>query len=107
MSREVLGIPWYSRASYDACRALMADADELPPTYDEWRKRSHRLLHRLRLGGHTVVKAWIKVESFGSWCAKHGIPADGEARRTYADDVAKSRSRRRRAPAGPSVQRSV
>lgn len=76
------------KKSYDAARAIMADADLLPPTYEKWRYRAAKAEAELTAKGHKVIRAIIDPAEFTLWCSARGLNVDAKGRNAFANDKA-------------------
>jgi hypothetical protein len=82
------GMSWYRAEDYGRILAIMEDADELPSTYDQWRRGAERGERELKGRGHVVIRAMIDPEEFPAWCRKKGLKLDAHGRTTFASWVA-------------------
>jgi hypothetical protein len=87
MNVSAAGIAWYHRQVYPSILRLMVDAAQLPPTYDEWRKKAEAIERDLQNRGHAIKRVMIEPDLFASWCREHGLPPDARARSRYAGDI--------------------
>ena len=85
----ILGFVWYKPEDYDAIRRIMADGHEFPATFHEWRIKAETGEKKFRREGKVVVRAYIDPESFPDWCRARGLNVDSEARKLFANLVAK------------------
>lgn len=84
----VIGLVWYRKEDYDAARAIMADADLLPLTYDKWRYGAAKTEAKLSAQGHKVIRAIIDPTEFPLWCRARGLNVDAKGRNAFANDKA-------------------
>ena len=85
---SAVGIPWYAPEDYAAARAIMADRESRPLTYEDW---LHRILQTEReqiAQGHTVLRIIIDPRKFPGWCAIRGLSLDTKARAAFAAEEA-------------------
>ena len=66
----------------------MTDADQLPPNYDQWRKKADGLKRQIERSGQVAVEATIDPETFPAWCAARGLDVDAKARMQFANEEA-------------------
>jgi hypothetical protein len=85
---RAIGIAWYLPEDYDAIRRIMADRDQIPDSFIEWRDKAQRFEEEKRREGHIVVRALIDPETFPDWCRSRGLNVDAQARMAYANFVA-------------------
>ncbi len=86
---EIIGLAWYAPEHYDAIRRVMADGDNLPDTFVEWRLKATGYEEAMQREGKTVVRVLIDPESFTDWCRAKGLNVDAKARMLYAAFIAK------------------
>ena len=79
-----LAIAWYTRETYDWFLANVPDADEMIATYNEWRERANQRVLEFAAEGTNAVRIYIDPKAFPLWCAKRGVPMDGQSRSEYA-----------------------
>lgn len=84
-----IGMVWYLAENYDACRRIMADGDQLPNTFDEWRMKTEAKEEEYRSEGHVIVRAYIDPETFPDWCRARALKVEAKARMLFASSVAK------------------
>ncbi len=82
---RVIGVPWYRPERYAELRALFADQDEFPPTWERWRRRAQYGIGMLERGGFQVYRVPVEPAEFLDWCASHDLTPDSRARVMYAD----------------------
>lgn len=82
------GIPWYRREDYDRILRIMADADKLPRTYDQWLQQAERVERRCKASGMIVVRAIVDPDEFPRWCASRGLNVDAKARVAWGNHAA-------------------
>jgi len=85
---QAIGMAWYDRADYPEILRVMADADRLPRTYDDWLQRSGQGEQELIAQGVRVFRAVIKPQPFIGWCALRGLKLDAKARMAFATEHA-------------------
>lgn len=85
---QAIGMAWYERADYAEILTIMADADRLPRSYDEWLQKSHKGEQELTAKGARVIRAIVKPKAFASWCALRGLKLDAKARMRFASEEA-------------------
>ena len=88
MPKVIIGVSWYDREDYPRAREIMADAHVLPDTYEAWREKADGQEREAKATGLTVVRAVIKPEEFGAWCAARKLNVDAKARASFANEVA-------------------
>ena len=82
-----LPLPWYLHGDYPALLELFSDAGKLPPTYDAWLERVHRIEWKLNDAGFGVAKIRIQPLSFAAWCRAQNIAFDKAARLAFVNAV--------------------
>jgi hypothetical protein len=87
------GIAWYRRQDYARVLEVMADADQLPETFDKWLHRAEKALKEARNRGLLAVKAHIDPDQFVIWCRERGLNVDANARTQYAAIIARAEHR--------------
>lgn len=88
-----VGMVWYKREDYPAILRIMADAANLPATYDNWLKKTEQGRQRLIDEGRIPVKAYIDPATFPGWCRARGLNVDAKARLDYAGVIAHETAR--------------
>jgi hypothetical protein len=90
---RAIGIPWYRGEDYLLLRALMVDADNLPPVYDDWLLGAEELEERLVRDGHSVERVFIDHDEFMEWCRARNCGWDADARSAYVQEIVGRRYR--------------
>jgi hypothetical protein len=90
---RAIGIPWYRGEDYLLLRALMVDAESLPPVYDDWLLVAEELEEQLVRAGHTVERVFIDHDEFKAWCRVQNCGWDADARSRYVQEIAHRRNR--------------
>lgn len=90
-----VGIAWYRAEDYDAARRIMADGDQFPATFHEWRMKAEAAEKREQRRGQTVVRVYIDPETFADWCRARRLNVDAQARMKFASATAKEQAGRR------------
>lgn len=67
---SVQAMVWYKKEHWDQLKALFADGDQLPRTYDDWLKRAEEMKATVQAQGDAVIKVYIDPETFPEWCEK-------------------------------------
>lgn len=88
---KLLGIPWFRRKEYAPAIAIMADRDQLYPTYEEWLPIAQARLKQLQAQNRRCKKVFLEVAPFEAFCEEQGIARDAHARALYAVAVASGR----------------
>jgi len=81
------GMPWYARKSYPRVLEIMADADQMPASYDHWLARAERAIERARAIGLPTLKAHLDPDQFLIWCESVDLAPDNRARVAYVERV--------------------
>ncbi len=89
---SVQAMVWYKEEDWDTLKAMFADGDRLPLTYDDWLKRAEAMKSQVQAAGDAVIKVYIDPQSFPEWCEKKGLKMDAEARSQLAIEVAQAQS---------------
>ena len=87
----VVGLVWFSRKNWPALKSILADADTLHDTFDEWRGSVAAVESQMRHEGFIVERVDIDPETFPQWCKSRGLITDHRARSSYAAEVAEER----------------
>ncbi len=83
------GHAWFRESEYEEFRQLFAENGEtLPDTFDEWLEVAEYGLNDFRRQGHTVVKAYLHIQTFAEWCRSRSLNIDADARRKFAQEFA-------------------
>lgn len=85
---EIVGIPWYLQADYPAVLKMMADAADMPDSFEKWEGEALADERRLQAGGRVVARAVIDPFEFTIWCRNEGLKPDADARDRFAAWVA-------------------
>jgi len=85
---RAFGIPWYRKEDWAEIRRIMADADVLHDSFDDWLKSATHVEQRLRQSGQIVERAYIDPADFPAWCRARGLNVDAKAREAFANTVA-------------------
>lgn len=89
---SVQAMVWYKEEHWDTLKAMFADGDMLPPSFNEWRKRAEAMKAEVEAAGDAVIKVYIDPETFPEWCQRKGLPMNSEARSQLAIEVAQAQS---------------
>jgi hypothetical protein len=92
MARAV-GIYWFRKETYAACRKIMDDPESLPVTYSEWREDFDRLVKKLGIEGVAVLRTEIDPDTFRAWCTWRGCKVDANARSEFAAQTVRRKLR--------------
>jgi hypothetical protein len=88
-SISAMGIPWYSPDDYPAIRKVMADGDNFPKLFAEWKVRAEAVERQLNARCALVVRAMITPEQFRIWCNIRAIKCDSSSRGRFANEKAR------------------
>lgn len=88
-TRTRIGITWYNRSDYHAILEIMEDSDLLPSTFERWQGYAARRERREQRAGRIVVRAYANPREFAAWCIQTGQKADANARRSWAQTIAR------------------
>jgi hypothetical protein len=84
----IIGIAWYKDESvYRRARAVFADAQNMPATYEDWKTLVERELALIKEGGNIAIRADIDPETLPAWCAARGYKADAQGRTAFVNAV--------------------
>lgn len=86
---QVVGLPWYEEASYQAVTALMDDAYKLFGTYAAWHLAAQRTEDEMSRKGKTTIRVTLDLLQFPAWCTARGLRLNAESRIDYAAHVAR------------------
>lgn len=84
---QLIGLPWFVESSYARVRAMMADADNLPASYDVWREGAEQGEKNTRGDGIATTRVHLDgnlLIEFIEWCRVRDLPLDGKARHRFA-----------------------
>lgn len=85
---QLLGIVWYREQDYPAVLRIMADANLLPRTFQQWHQIASQTESRLRAEGRMTVRAILDPATFPAWCRQRGLQVNAAARNTFAAEQA-------------------
>lgn len=88
--KTVVALPWFHRQDYDALRASMRDAAELPENFADWEQRETALEEATVANGTDVQRVMLEPAAFEGWCRAHARQADAHARRDYAEELVRT-----------------
>lgn len=91
---KVVGLVWYWRGDYPRILQIMADADELPRTWEKWAHSAEKILSRIAQDGTVVEKVYLDPDAFPQWCEARGVDLDAKARNTFAGEFVADKYRR-------------
>ncbi len=80
---------WYKEEDYSHLLTIFDDADQLPPTFEEWLMRAEEKKTEVEAAGDQVIKVFIDPETFPQWCKEKDLPKDANARSQLAIEMAK------------------
>lgn len=83
---RAVGIAWYRREDYQKIRAVMADPDKLPATFDKWFYSANKFARGLEARGQIVERVYLDPDEFAEWCQRRGMNIDAKARMTFANE---------------------
>lgn len=81
---ELQVMTWYNKADWITLKELFTDAQQLPPTYDDWLQKAEATIKEIESNGDLIVKVTIDTVLFPAWCKEKNRPMDAEARTTFA-----------------------
>lgn len=84
---RAIGFAWFRREDYPRIRQIMADADEMPPTWEKWFYGAEKRFKHLAQHGIAIEKVVLDPDVFSRWCEARGLNIDAEARSTFAGEV--------------------
>jgi hypothetical protein len=90
-AKPVLGVGWYRPEQWALLLAESVDRDQLESTHAEWLTSAEASLDKIRAAGQNPIKIDIDLEDMIAWCARQGIPLDGDARAHYIADQTRLR----------------
>lgn len=88
MPTATVGLVWYRRADYARALDMMADAHDLPETFDAWKRQAKAIEDRLKREGFVSRRVIIDLDAFAIWCVLNGRERDGPARSSYVANPA-------------------
>ena len=83
-----VGIAWYAREDYGRVLDVMADADLMPETFQEWHERAFEVEGQLKARGFHILRVPLRPEPFVAWCRASDVTADADARCRFAAEAA-------------------
>ena len=86
MSQTVVGVAWYSRATWTELRARAPDAADLENTYENWLDVFHRGFAQVQAAGVRPERVEVDLQAFVAWCAPTGRPLDSAARAEFVSE---------------------
>lgn len=84
MQVRVTGLVWYRREDYARVLQVMADSDQLPPTWDKWFYAAEKGRRHLEKTGIVVERVYLDPDEFARWCEAGGLDVDAKARTRFA-----------------------
>jgi len=78
--RELVGVAWYSPATWGRLKNAVPDPELLEDSHAEWLKMMRSYLAKMGGAGIRLVRIDIDAEEFLAWCREHDRPADAGAR---------------------------
>lgn len=67
MTTATVGLVWYRRADYARVLDMMADAAELPETFDAWKRQANKIERKLKREGIVTRHVTIDLDAFALW----------------------------------------
>ena len=92
MTRTVVGVAWYSRATWTELRARAPDAADLENTYEDWLDVFHRGFAQVQAAGVRPERVEVDLQAFIDWCAPTGRPLDSAARAAFVSEQLRLRN---------------
>ena len=86
MTRTVVGVAWYSRATWTELRARAPDAADLENTYEDWLEVFHRGVAQVQAAGVRPERVEVDMQAFVAWCAPTGRALDSAARAEFVSE---------------------
>lgn len=86
MTRTVVGVAWYSRATWTELRAHAPDAADLESTYEDWLDVFHRGVALVEAAGVRPERVEVDLQALVAWCAPTGRPLDSAARAAFVSE---------------------
>ena len=86
MTRTVVGIAWYSRATWSELRRVAPDADDLEPTYEDWLVVFEDGFARIQAAGLQPERFEVNLTALLAWCAPTGRLPDSSARAEFVSE---------------------
>ncbi|HEY4276450.1 MAG TPA: hypothetical protein VGM68_13250 [Rhizomicrobium sp.] len=86
--QKLIGIPWFGPDTYQACRAVMTDGEDMPDYFPHWLADAEELLAEVEEAGHRALRVPIDPKEFVGWCRARHLQPDAKARVRFAKQVA-------------------
>lgn len=85
---DIIGIVWFEdEPAYRRARAIFTDSDNMPATFEDWKKLVERQREEIRHAGNIAIRADFNPETFIDWCNSRGFQPNSEARTAFAEHV--------------------
>jgi hypothetical protein len=78
-----VGAYWIKEEDYPALLEIFDDGDNLPRSWEEWRKMAEEMERGLKAYGHVVLRVYIDPNTFADWCAVHGTRPGAAGRKKF------------------------
>jgi hypothetical protein len=89
MKIKAVGLTWCERENWHDFRAMMADGEKMPRSYDQWLSFAEQQRKNLEQQGLTVVPAPLEPATFLERCHRNGIDTpDAAACNRFAIEAA-------------------
>jgi hypothetical protein len=86
-----IGIFWYTDAEqYAQYLEIFEDANGLPESFPQWRKKALKLLEKLKREGYATMKIYSTPQEFQTWCIANNAALNGQSRSQFASFKAES-----------------
>jgi hypothetical protein len=82
-----VGMPWFTRESWERMRAVAADRDNLPEDFAQFERIAGKRFDALIAAGHPVERVVFslkEVNAIAAWCAAKGVPFNAHVRAGFA-----------------------
>lgn len=81
---SAVGVSWYRPETYDSLRAMMADPEVLPATYEKFLYRALKQEEQQRAAGLAVIRVHLDADEFPGFCRERGLDLNAQGRMAFA-----------------------
>ena len=86
MTKLVVGVAWYSRATWTELRRLLPDDDKLEQTYEEWLAMFEEAFAKVQSTGVQPERYEVKLDALLEWCSPMGAVPDSSTRAAFVSE---------------------
>lgn len=83
---SAVGIGWYKPETYAQCLEIFDDRDDLPSSFEDWKRLAESTEQQLAAQGMKTVHVEIDPRTFPAWCSENGFAQiDKHARMAFGN----------------------